>query len=310
MVAQSAVLSSNSSLATSLPAGMVAVFVGATSGIGEYALKAFAQQAKSPKIYFVGRSKDAADRPMLCQQILAKEDSINLLFQTQGTMLMDKTSEGLSIPYVLPVTSRILFTLNLLPALQKATSLKRVVSIFAGGHEGAFDENEWAEYANKKPMKARAHLASMITMANNVMARQAPDVSFIHNYPGAVRTPFGKDAKGLMAAIRVVFNFVGYFAIKYLPPAECGALQLYGATSARYPPAAGEAMGVPLSDDVPVARGTDGQAGSGSYSSNFDCENVSLDVDNHLAEAKADGAEERMWAYIMGEIKQITGKAR
>lgn len=115
MVILSAVEASNSRISTALPAGLVAVFVGATSGIGEYALKAFAQQAKSPKIYFVGRSDDAASRIIaeskdlnphgqyifiksdvsllknvdnVCQQILAKEKSINLLFQTQGTLIM------------------------------------------------------------------------------------------------------------------------------------------------------------------------------------------------------------------------------
>jgi NADP-dependent 3-hydroxy acid dehydrogenase YdfG len=114
MVTLSATEASNLKISSDLPAGLVAVFVGATSGIGEYALKAFAKQAKSPKVYFVGRSQDAANRitaecrelnpagqyifiksdvsllknvDTVCQQILAKEDSINLLFQTQGTML-------------------------------------------------------------------------------------------------------------------------------------------------------------------------------------------------------------------------------
>lgn len=116
MVALSDIEASNSQLSKSLPAGLVAVFVGATSGIGEFAMKAFAKQADSPKIYFVGRSQDAATRIIaeckelnprgqytfirsdiallknvddVCQQILAKEDSINLLFQTQGTIRMD-----------------------------------------------------------------------------------------------------------------------------------------------------------------------------------------------------------------------------
>ncbi|KAI1372718.1 putative short-chain dehydrogenases/reductase [Hypoxylon crocopeplum] len=337
MVTLSTVQASNSSIATSLPDGIVGVFVGATSGIGEHALKAFVQQVKNPKIYFVGRSQEAADRIIpeckqlnpsgqyifikadvsllknvddVCQQILAKEESINLLFQTQGTMLMDKTSEGLPYAYVLPVTSRILFALNLLPAIQKAVGLKRVVSIFAGGYEGPFNEKEWAEFAVKKPLKARGHLASMITMANNVMAKRAPDVSFIHNYPGAVKTAFGKDVKGTMAVLRATFNFVGNFVINYLPPEECGALQLYGATSARFPPSAGDAAGVPLSGDATVARGTDGKLGSGSYTINYDNENVSPEIDEHLAKAKADGAEERMWAHILQEIEQVTGKAR
>lgn len=47
---------------SSLPPGLVAVFVGATSGIGEAALKEFVKNAKKPKCYLVGRSGQAANR--------------------------------------------------------------------------------------------------------------------------------------------------------------------------------------------------------------------------------------------------------
>ena len=40
--------------------GLVAVFVGSTSGIGMGSLKQFAKNAKAPKIYILGRSKKAA----------------------------------------------------------------------------------------------------------------------------------------------------------------------------------------------------------------------------------------------------------
>ena len=219
-----------------------------------------------------------------------------------------ETTEGLPIVYVLPVTSRVLFALNLLPALQRATSLRRVVSVFAAGFEGQFNDQDWAEYGVKKPLKARGHIASMITMANNVLARRAPDVTFIHNFPGSVRTPFGKDATGTMAVVRAVFNGLGRVLVHYLPPDDCGTLQLFGATSARFPPAAGTPAGVPLPQGVDVARGSDDTLGSGSYNINYDNETVSADIARHLARAKADGAEEKVWEHLIGEIKRITGK--
>lgn len=55
MVTQITAQASNAKIASNLPAGMVAVFVGGTNGIGEHALKRFAQHTKSPKIYLVGR---------------------------------------------------------------------------------------------------------------------------------------------------------------------------------------------------------------------------------------------------------------
>ncbi|KAK7212721.1 hypothetical protein V2G26_019899 [Clonostachys chloroleuca] len=333
--------SSNAKLTTALPKEMVAVFVGATSGIGEFALKAFAEHAKTPRIYFVGRSQEDATRIIsecqklnangqytfiradvsllnkvdeVCQEILSKETYINLLFQTQGSIRTDKTSEGLPISYVLPVTSRILFALNLLPAIQRATSLKRVVSVFAAGFEGPFSESEWTEYASTHNlMKARGHLSSMITMAHNVMARQAPDVAFVHNYPGSVKTKFGRDASGVLGGVLKVATVLFHVVpnrLFFQDPSDCGEHQLYLATSARFPPAQGDAAGVAVSDGVSVARGSDGLSGSGSYNINYHGENASADVDALLAKAKADGAEDRMWAHILEEIKQVTGKAR
>ncbi|CAH0023536.1 unnamed protein product [Clonostachys rhizophaga] len=332
---------SNAKLTTALPKEMVAVFVGATSGIGEFALKAFAEHAQTPRVYFVGRSQEDATRIIsecqklnangqytfiqadvsllnkvdeVCQEILSKETYINLLFQTQGSIRTDKTSEGLPISYVLPVTSRILFALNLLPAIQRATSLKRVVSVFAAGFEGPFSESEWTEYASTHSlMKARGHVSSMITMAHNVMARQAPDVAFVHNYPGSIKTKFGRDASGVLGGVLKVVTVLFHVVpdrLFFQDPSDCGEHQLYLATSARFPPAKGDAAGVAVSDGVSVARGSDGLSGSGSYNINYHGENASADVDALLAKAKADGAEDRMWTHILEEIKQVTGKAR
>lgn len=153
-------------------------------------------------------------------------------------------------------------------------------------------------------------MAVLVTLAHNVLAQRAPDVSFIHDFPGAVKTSFGKDATGGMALLRLFFNIVTPFTLSFLPPETCGALQLYCATSARFPPASGSgaAGGVPLSKGVTVAKGTDGKVGSGSYSVPVDCDDMSVEVGKVLAKAKAEGAEESAWAHIAGEIKQHTGK--
>lgn len=213
---------------------------------------------------------------------------------------------------MLPITSRTLFVLNLLPALQRATSLRRVVSVAAAGFEGYFDDSDWVGFGTKNFLKARGHFASMATMAHNALARRAPGVSFVHNFPGAVKTEFGKDVTGWMGVVRKVLKVVGSIApLRWLPNEECGARQLYNATSARFPPAAGDdAAGVPRPDHVPLARGADGTPGSGSYSIGVDCESSSPEVEQHLAKARADGAEEKLWAHLLGEIEQITGKAR
>lgn len=113
MVNYAAVKASNALISDKLPPGLVAVFTGATSGIGEYTLLAFAKHAVKPRVYFVGRSREAADRIVseckavnpdgefiflqadasliknidrVCDEIKAKEEKIDLLVMSQGTL--------------------------------------------------------------------------------------------------------------------------------------------------------------------------------------------------------------------------------
>lgn len=113
MVTISEVREYNELIRTALPPGIVAVFIGATSGIGRATLLRFAKYARQPRIYFVGRSEEAADRftdqlrdvnpdgkyifikadvsllhgvDKVCKQIKEREQSISILFQSQGTL--------------------------------------------------------------------------------------------------------------------------------------------------------------------------------------------------------------------------------
>ena len=114
MVSLTDVQSSNSRIASVLPPGLVAVFVGATSGVGETSLKQFAKHTRQPCVYFVGRSQEAGDRIAaeckalnregkyvfvqadtslirtvddICQDIKSKETAINLLFLSTGSLI-------------------------------------------------------------------------------------------------------------------------------------------------------------------------------------------------------------------------------
>ena len=116
MVSLLDVQSSNSRIASALPPGLVAVFGGAASGIGETTLKQFAKHARQPRVYFVGRSQEAGDRIAaecktlnskgqyifikaetslirtvddICRDIKSKEKSVNLLFLSTGTLIVN-----------------------------------------------------------------------------------------------------------------------------------------------------------------------------------------------------------------------------
>jgi NAD(P)-dependent dehydrogenase (short-subunit alcohol dehydrogenase family) len=114
MVALSAIRSSNSRISSSLPLHLVAIFVGATSGIGLYTLKAFTKYARWPRVYFIGRSQATGDCIVaeckelnpegkflfvradvsliknvykVCEDIKTKEETLNLLMMCQGTLV-------------------------------------------------------------------------------------------------------------------------------------------------------------------------------------------------------------------------------
>lgn len=114
MVTLRDVQSSNSRVASALPPGLVAIFVGATSGIGETSLKQFSKYSRQPRVYFIGRSQEAGDRiaaecktlnsegeyifikadtsliynvDNVCRNIKNKEKAINLLFLSTGSLI-------------------------------------------------------------------------------------------------------------------------------------------------------------------------------------------------------------------------------
>jgi NADP-dependent 3-hydroxy acid dehydrogenase YdfG len=121
MVSLQAIRESNARIGTSLQPGLVAVFVGATSGIGEGSLKEIAKRAQRPRIYFLGRRESEGNRIKeeltkingegeyhflqydlsllknvddACHYIRDREPAINLLFLASGTLVSGKRKYG------------------------------------------------------------------------------------------------------------------------------------------------------------------------------------------------------------------------
>ena len=107
-------------ISSELPAGLVAVFVGGTGGIGEATLKALAKYAKQPTIYIIGRSSASGARIVaeckainyegryefiqadvstikatdeVCAEIKKREKVINILFLTAMVLSLSRESE-------------------------------------------------------------------------------------------------------------------------------------------------------------------------------------------------------------------------
>ncbi|KAI0100630.1 NAD(P)-binding protein [Nemania sp. FL0031] len=323
MVSLSTVRASNSLISSTLPASLVALFVGATSGIGEATLKKFAHYTTNPRVYFVGRSQEAADRIVtecralnpagqyifrkadvslirvvdeVCEEIKAKEPTLNILFLSCGVPSMDrsKTDEDIHLLAALNYYARIRFITNLLPLLQCATGHRRVVSVGGGGHEGELDTTDFS--ALRVPLdKLRGHLTSLVTLGLESIAQAAPDVSFVHDYPGTVRT------KLIDYLPKEVLQ-----TLEFMPLNESGERQLYMATSAMFPPAEGVFMGVPLGDGIKVAVGTSGAVGSGMYSVGADCESAPPTTQELLGVMREDGLVEEVRRHTDGEFQRVT----
>lgn len=208
-------------------------------------------------------------------------------------MLTVETSEQLHLLAALNYYSRMRFITNLLPLVQHASYLRRVVTVGGGGQEGPLDHDDFPGLRVPLP-ELRGHLITLITLGLEAIAKTAPGVSFVHDYPGTVKTPF--------------LNYLPEEILKtkvFVPLDESGERHLYLATSARFPAMKGQSDGVPREKGVDVALGTIGERGSGVYSVGSDCDCASPEVRKLLAELRTKGMVEEVWRHTEGEFERI-----
>ncbi|KAG2420681.1 hypothetical protein HFD88_000295 [Aspergillus terreus] len=316
---------SNAQASSTLPPGLVALFVGATSGIGAATLKAFATYTRRPRAYFVGRSQEAADRIIaecaalnpegeyifipadvslirvvdeVCAKIRAQETHLNILFLSAGVPSLDRseTSEQLHLLAALLYYSRLRFITRLLPLVKQAPCLRRVVTVAGGGIEGPLDVTDFP--ALRVPLELlRGHLSTLITLGVEAVAQSAPEVSFIHDYPGPVDTPLAQR----MLAGRETDK------VDLMSAEESGERHMYLVTSARYPPLQRVDSSPPPEGIVDVVRGTNGELGSGVYSIGVDGESASGETLEFLAGLREEGVVGQVWKHTEGEFMRVTG---
>ncbi|CZS92859.1 uncharacterized protein RAG0_03365 [Rhynchosporium agropyri] len=266
--------------------GLVAVFVGATSGIGMGSLREFTKNAKAPKIYILGRSKSAAT-PLLseikksnpegiyefieteisliknvdkaCDEIKSKEKKVDLVFTSPGVLAFGgrkESEEGIDIPHALRYYSRLRFIYNLIPLL-KASLLPRSISILAGGQESAIDIHDLEVKNYFTFIKAAENGTTQTTLAFEELAKTNPEITFIHKYPGFVNSGV---IDRLLASAAGLYTIPAYVARWTMVPIanifsmtvdEAGERILFLATSSRFPASrTTETVGVPLPSGI------------------------------------------------------------
>ena len=146
------------------------------------------------------------------------------------------------------------------------------------------------------------HEASITTLALEAHHKAAPEVSFVHNFPGAVESGIARGSiGGLMRVLKTIYAVLG--PLVHIPLDEAGDRHLFLCTSARFSTGPEDATaGVPLVDGLALARGTDGQIGSGVYSIDAKGESAGLNVERLLAKLRSQGMVERVWEHIESEV--------
>jgi len=194
-----------------------------------------------------------------------------------------------------------------MPLIQRATALRRVLSIFAGGKEGPIDLNNIQFSRVSNPFAARGHLAAMVTLSLEHLAKKTPEVSFVHNFPGPVKSRIARDNTVLTVVMRCIFTVIG--PLVNMPEEECGERHLFLATSARYPASQTEdaVNMVRLEKGVSVAQGTGGEEGSGVYTPDAYGESAGPNVVTVLAKMRQEGVVEKLWEHTEAEFMRICG---
>lgn len=172
------------------------------------------------------------------------------------------------------------FIKNLLPQLTKAgivtedsapakpglrSTLASVVSVLQAGGEGPLNLDDLSLKTTYSLRNAAKHAITMTSLSMQELAASHPEVSFVHAYPGVVKTGL---MRGFGTVTRVAMNAMLVLAKPWLVPLnESGDRHLYAATSPRFPPRLSTG-----GDDV--APGADGVKGSGAYLLNWDASAV------------------------------------
>ncbi|KAI9878588.1 MAG: hypothetical protein M1830_000499 [Pleopsidium flavum] len=333
MVSIEAIRASNAALSR-LPPGLVALFVGATSGIGESTLKQFYLHTTRSRVYFVGRNETAANKiihelknlkpdneitffkndvsllknvDQVCAAITQKEKKLNLLFLTPGFLSLkarDESAEGLDRKLSTNYYARLRFTQNLLPLLRTAASIPdefaRVVSVLAAGSEGRLHLEDLDLKQHFSLKSCMTHSVVMTDLAFEELAKQEPTISFVHAYPGWVKTGFFRSAGTLVnLGGKVLYALLAPWMVGF---EESGERHLYAATSASYPSREGP-DGVELTESMEVASGSDGVVGSGAYLLNWDGRTTGKA--GLLREYREEGVGQMIWKHTLEIFERV-----
>lgn len=194
--------------------------------------------------------------------------------------------------------SRLRITELLLPQLDRAPS-PHVVSVLAGGQEGAVREDDLALAQHWSVGGASVHSATMGTLALEKLATAHPRISFVHAYPGVVATPLlGRLATTGVAGVAVRYLVAPALRLFARSAAEAGSRALFLATAARYAVDGADALAPPPGPEPRAPRTPAGVFLVNANGSGVDNEKV-------LAPLRERGVDQKVWEHTQEVFKRL-----
>ncbi|KAK3364591.1 hypothetical protein B0T25DRAFT_530588 [Lasiosphaeria hispida] len=317
MVKIQAIAQGNKAYANERNAGLVFVFAGATSGIGASTLEKLASMVESATFHIIGRSVSRfatqhsklsninpnltihffegdpsllSDIDAFSQRIKTTSQKVDYLFLSPGLLPMagpHYTKETLELCFALSYYSRLRLTSNLFPHLL-ASPRPRILSVLNGGKEKPLIEDDLGLVTRWTPTAVIAQTTTLTTLAFEHLASQHKDITFLHVYPGLVRTgifsnlvaPQGAGVweRVKLALLRGVFGVLAW--VLGANPEVAGERCAYVLTSPTYGP------GVWLVNEVGDLVALSGV----------------------LSKYKESGWPEKVWGFTLGVFEAVLGK--
>jgi hypothetical protein len=194
--------------------------------------------------------------------------------------------------------SRFRFTYNLLPQLTaaaKSGSLSRSISVLSAGHEGKLNLEDLSLRKSYSLRNCGLHAITMNSLAALHLATLHPGTSFIHMYPGPVKTNILQGLGGPALLIKILRFAATPFTI---PIKESGERHLYAATNAAFGPK--ERGG----DSI----GADGLKGSGAYLLHWDDEPTGNK--KVIMEYREQGITEKVWRHTLDVFETVCNEKK
>ena len=249
------------------------------------------------------------------------EPKINGLFLTAGYMTLKgrvETDEGIDRKMSVNYYARMRWIVNLMPCLTRASELNelsRVNSVLAAGSEGDIRVDDLDLRHNFTLHAALAHCTVMTDFMIEELAKRYPGTTFMHSYPGTVKTGIANELNGpIRLAVKVMYAVMTPWILNVQ---ESGERHFFQLTSMCYPPARwrniscrgdSDQPGIPVHPQLDVMVGSDDTKGSGAYLLDWDSKPAG--DERILGKYREMDMGPKIWEHTMGIFKQAEEKGK